>query len=167
MKTATKKVITLSIKEIGADRYNQLVISAQPNEHNATGNYVMNAQQEAFLLQRAGVPNRLALKHLVALSNGSCKLSYTAQFCKAGEAWDNNKEGAAHKSGTYTKDWTQFGAYNVELGFAALQLVSEWSFKMGGVAAPVIAAPVRNAQPIIEEATEETTDEVVNDVPNV
>lgn len=125
MSTSVKRNLSVAIKSIEQDRMGQLVVVAQPNEFNPTGNYVMNSAQERFLLDRVGIPSRLALKHIVSMSNGTSKLAYTAQFNKAGGEF-TRKDGT---TGTYTKDWTQFSGFGVELGFASKALVAELSFK--------------------------------------
>lgn len=142
MSTSIRKTVMVAIKSIESDRMGQLVIAAQSNEYNATGNYVMNAQQEQFLLQRVGIPSRLALKHIVALSNGTCKLQFVAQFNEGGKAWDNGKEGANRKEGIYKKDWTQFSGFTIELGFASKQMIAELAFKHALEHSQVFAAPV-------------------------
>lgn len=151
MSTSKQVTKTIAVREISQDRYNQLVIVAQPNEYNATGNYVMNAQQEAFLLQKAGIPNRLGLKHLVAMSNNSTKLEFTAQFNKKGETWESKDK---TRTGTYEKDWTQFSNFQIKLGFAAQAILADLALqgKLASVQSPATSsAPVAEA-PIAEAA---------------
>ena len=116
------ETVVVRIKSIEFDNLGQMVIVAQPNEHNPKGTYVINAAMERRLLQRCNVPDAALLKDLVDLSNGSATLNYTAKKCVAGEAWTNERNGT---SGVYTKDWTQFSNHEVNLSFAAKMKLTE------------------------------------------
>lgn len=125
MSTSKTKTVSVSIKDIQFNRTGELVIIGLPNEFNEKGSYVMNAAQEQRLLQRVGLQSAVALKHLISLSNGTSKLSYVASYNKAGEAWDNGKEGTARKSSTFEKDWIGFNNHEIELGFAAKMKIAD------------------------------------------
>lgn len=127
---ANAKTIAIAIKSIEFTNAGELVLVAQPNELNPKGSYVMNAAQEQRLLKRVGIPDAIALKHLIALSNGTSKLSMDVTVMKAGEAWDNGKGGASRKSGIVGeknggKDWTRIENHEITLGFAAQMKVAE------------------------------------------
>ena len=95
-----------------------LVLICASSKLNAKGAFVMNAAQSARILQRAGVPNVYALKHLVGISNGTSKMSMEVENCKAGDVWINVKDGT---TGTYEKDWIKLSNHGIELGWAAQQ----------------------------------------------
>lgn len=149
------KKVAIAIKSIEFTKNGELVIVAQPNELNPKGSYVMNVAQEQRLLQRCGVPTVDALKHLIALSNGTSKLTYDHTFMKAGEAWDNGKTGADRRSGIVGeksdgKDWNQTNNHEITLGFAAQMKVTEIALNAafaGGNSIRSIGRPVAVSRP--------------------
>lgn len=156
MNTSKTQAVVIGIKSVEFDNNGQLVLVGQPNDFNPKGSYVMNAAQEQRLLKRCGLVSANTLKDLVAVSNGTSKLSYVASFNKAGEAWDNGKEGAARKSGTYTKDWTGFSNHEIDLGFIAKQKMADAAlqFEMQARAAArgsVQSRPATVAAPVVAE----------------
>ena len=135
------KTIKLSIKDVQFTNDGDIAIITDTHAINATGVFVMKGNQAGRILMRAGVPNALALKHLVTLTNGTSKLTVQVEECKAGDAWTNEKTG---ETGTYEKDWTKLSNHSVELGFAAqMKLVDASLAGMSAGFAPVqrVAAP--------------------------
>lgn len=112
------KTVNQSIIDVQLTNEGNLVLICAPSALNAKGAYVMNAAQTARILQRAGIPNVYALKHLVAITNGTTKMSMEVEECKAGDAWVNAKN---NTSGTYEKDWTKLSNHGIELGWVAKQ----------------------------------------------
>ncbi len=126
--------VTVTLNDVQFTNNGELVLICTPNNYNPKGSYVMNAAQEARLLQRAGLSSVMTLKALVDLSNNTSKLSFIAEERKAGEAWDNGKEGAARKSGIIGannggKDWVGFSNHSIELGFAAKMKKAEMALQ--------------------------------------
>lgn len=155
--------VSLQIKDIQLTSEGNIVIITPATKLNPKGVYVMNAAQTARICQRTGVPSPLGLKHIIALDNGTAKLTFIEEECKAGETWTNGKTGADLKTGTYEKDWIKSSNHEVQLGFASKQTIGAEVIKsmfsnMATFAAPV-AAP--KAQPVAVDST------IVDNAPDV
>lgn len=153
------KTIIANVKSIETDRYGDLIVVCNPTEANPKGSFRLNAVREQRLLQRVGIPNRLVLKHVVALSNGTTKMQFTAIQRKAGDVWTNGREGKDLKTGSYTKDFVETNDYELQLGFLAKQKIAEVAlqtmFSSQFEARP--AVPVMQAAPVSAEVA------IVND----
>lgn len=153
------KTIKETITDVQLTQEGNIVFVTVPSKHNAKGVYVMKAAQSNRILQRAGIPNVYALKHLVSITNGTTKLSITLEDCKAGDVWENKTLGT---TGVYEKDWVRASNHEVQLGFAGQMKLVEASLAgaftnnaFSPVAPKVVVAPVAS------------NDDEDNDVPNV
>lgn len=169
---STIKTVSLPIKDVQLTQEGNLVIISTPTKSNPKGVYAFNANQTARICQRAGVPHPLGLKHIVALDNGTAKLTFQEEECVAGQAWTNGKEGAELKTGTYEKDWIKSSNHEVALGFASKQtignvVIQSMFSNIGTFAAPSRVAPapvmvaevVDNAPDVKDESTGSATSE--------
>lgn len=157
---ATAKTIIANVKSIETDRFGDLIVVCNPTEANPKGSFRLNAIREQRLLQRVGIPNRLVLKHVVALSNGTTKLQFTAIQRKAGDVWTNGREGKDLKTGSYTKDFVETNDYELQLGFIAKQKIAEVALQTM-FSSQFEARPA--AVPVMQPATVSAEAAIVND----
>lgn len=158
---STIKTVSYPIKDIQLTQDGNLVIISTPTKSNPKGVYAFNANQTVRICQRAGVPHPLGLKHIVALDNGTAKITFQEEECIAGQAWTNGKEGAELKTGTYEKDWIKSSNHEVQLGFASKQtignVVINSMFSNMGSFQPVartIPQPVMVAETVVDNASD-------------
>ena len=144
------KTVKQTITDVQFTNDGDIAIITAPSAINAKGVFVMKGNQANRILQRAGVPNAIALKHLVTLTNGTSKLSIQVEECKAGDVWKNEATG---ETGTYEKDWTKLSNHSVELGFAAQMKLVDAS--LAGMSSG-FAVPQRVAAPVAVAAVDST-----------
>ena len=125
--------LTIPIKDIQMNAEGNLVIICPPSKINEKGAFVMSAGQTDRILQRTGIPNAISMKHLVALTNGTSKLTIDAEIVKPGDVYTKKDgstgtyEGSKNEDGTLKGDgsWTKLSNHNIDLGFAAKQKVAD------------------------------------------
>lgn len=155
-KAAKAIAALLAIKSIESNNQGELIIIAQPHALQPTGVFKVHPVQEQRLLRRLGLTNRAQLKHLVAMTNGTSKMAVTLVECKAGDVWEQtNKLGEVVKTGTYEKDWTRADINELELGFAAKQMIAAEAVKSIFADMSNYGAPVTRTAPQPEPIKDE------------
>lgn len=150
------ETIRLKIKELQINRDGNLVVITDAHKSNPKGAFVMSEAQTASICRRAGVPNVYALKHVEALSNGTSKLEFTAELCKAGDTYTK----ADGSTGVYgDKDWTKYSGHTIQLGFASKMKLAEISLT-AAFSNPVLSQPARKVEvPVVAEESSQSEEE--------
>lgn len=139
MKTVKLQILDINIYPDG----NGVVVTKQTADNPSdSGVFRQSAAQLNRLAIRAGVPNAIALKHLVGLP-GNNLLEMGVEDCKAGDPFEM-PDGS---TGTYEKDWLRTVNEKVVLGVVAQTKLVEVSLQFGmqammaGYAAPAQPTP--------------------------
>lgn len=147
MKTIKLAVTGMSLL---ADGGAAILTKVGPSNPSANGVHVMNAGQLSRLSTRVlGFDSPIALKHAIAISNGSATLSIDCTEIKAGDTWENKRTGETgiHKGSTKPghegEPYTQYSNHEIELGFAASMKMLEITAVAGLNNAATIVAPAR------------------------
>lgn len=153
MKTIKLAVTGMSIL---ADGGAAILTKVGPNNPSANGVHVMNAGQLSRLSTRVlGFDSPIALKHAIAVSNGSAILSIQCEDVKAGDVWENKR---TDETGVHTKDYTKYSNHEIELGFAASMKMLEFAAIAGlnnaATFVPPVRKPVNKALGVTADASE-------------
>lgn len=139
--TRKVRVQVLSL-QINQDGSGALITKQGKDNPSPNGVHVLRANQIARLSQRAlGMANPIALKHTIAMSQGSTFLVLDAEDVKAGDVFTRKNADGTESEDKYTKDWTKTSNEELELGAVASGKIAEIALSSMFASQPQYIAP--------------------------
>lgn len=163
MATRKVRVQVLSLN-INSDGSGALITKPSKENPSPNGVHVLRQGQVARLAQRAlGVANPIALKHTIAMSNGSTYLVLDCEDVKAGDVFVRKNPDGTETEDKYTKDWTKTSNEELELGAVASAKIAEISLGAAFSNPMMFAAPTQQTRQRVEAHVDEQTEQTAGE----